>query len=225
MSAQSEPAHLPEPGPTYPSSSYPVHYSVEQPSQFTRLQLAIRVAAFLALGILGVSFGTVIMFAYLALPVFSASRMAAGVEPRAYIEQDGPRILGVLHWFAAISAWAGLVSERLPRHSPAEIVDVAIESDEARPGIGSALLRIFTGLPSAIVLGVLCWLGMFVWLWAALNILFTQRVGPHAFQYLLGLQRWSFRLLAYQASLVDEYPPFSFADVPPEALPRARVQM
>ena len=45
--------------------------------------------------------------------------------------------------------------------------------------------------------------------------------GPAAFNYLVGLQRWSIRLLAYQASLVDEYPPFSFADAPIE-MPTAR---
>jgi hypothetical protein len=67
------------------------------------------------------------------------------------------------------------------------------------------------------------WLGVFVWLWAALSILLFQRVGPHAFGYLVGVQRWSVRLLAYQASLVDEYPPFSFSDAPPAALPRADV--
>lgn len=39
--------------------------------------------------------------------------------------------------------------------------------------------------------------------------------------YLLGLQRWSVRMLAYQACLTDAYPPFSFADTPAVAEARA----
>jgi hypothetical protein len=92
----------------------------------------------------------------------------------------------------------------------------------ALPTPSSALWRVVTGLPSALVLAILCWIGVVVWLWAALTVLFTERVGRGAFNYLVGLQRWSIRLLAYQASLVDEYPPFSFSDVPPASLPTAR---
>lgn len=54
--------------------------------------------------------------------------------------------------------------------------------------------------------------GMLVWLWAALSILFTLHVGGGAFHFLEGLQRWTMRLLVYQASLVEAYPPFSFGD-------------
>jgi len=54
-------------------------------------------------------------------------------------------------------------------------------------------------------------------------ILVAQRVGPHAFAYLVGLQRWSIRLLAYQASLVDEYPPFSLSELASLPVATARV--
>ncbi len=63
---------------------------------------------------------------------------------------------------------------------------------------------------------------MFVWAWAALSILLWERVGPGAFDYLVGLQRWSIRLLAYQASLVDEYPPFSLSEAARPLPDRAR---
>jgi len=76
------------------------------------------------------------------------------------------------------------------------------------------LVRVITGLPSALALGFLCWIGVFVWMWAALTILFAERVGPGALAYLTGLQRWSVRLLVYQAGLVDAYPPFSLSDRP-----------
>jgi hypothetical protein len=148
--------------------------------------------------------------------------LGGGRKPADYVSEDGPRVLGLLRWFAALSAWVGLITDRLPARSPAETVSLAIEGSP-RPTPASAMWRVITGLPSALVLALLCWLGCLVWLWALLSILVRQQVGTWAFDYLVGLQRWSVRLLAYQASLVDEYPPFSFADAPPPALPTARV--
>jgi hypothetical protein len=204
-------------------NSYPVHYGVVHPYRFTRLQLAVRIVAFCALGVLGLSFGAVFLFAYLALPVFAASRLAAGRGPATYVAEDGRRVLAALRWFAAVSAWAGLIAEHLPGRAPDEVVSLSVEG-QAHPTPSSAMWRVLTGVPSALVLFVLGWIGSFVWLWAALSILFTQRVGPHAFHYLEGLQRWSVRLLVYQASLVDDYPPFTFADSPPSTLPFAQAR-
>lgn len=201
-------------------TSYPVRYDVTPPERFTRLQLLIRVLAFVALGALGLSFGSLFAFAYLALPVYAASRLAYRDDARAYLDEDGPRVVEGLHWLAALCAWAGLVSEALPGRQPDEAVHLRVESTAARPTSVSAILRTLLGLPSALILMVLYWIGALVWLWAALSILFTERVGRGAFDYLVGLQRWTLRLLAYQASLVEEYPPFSFSDTSP-SLPEA----
>jgi hypothetical protein len=201
-------------------TEYPVHYAIEHPERFSRLQLLVRVVAFWALGLVGLSFGTVFLFVYLALPVLAASRLV-GREPTAYLDHDGPRIVDALSWLAALAAWVGLIADRLPVRAPNETVKLEIERT-AHPTPSAVILRVVSGLPSALVLALLGCVGVFVWLWAALSILITERVGPVAFDYLVGLQRWSIRLLAYQASLVDEYPPFSFIDTPP-ALPTAGV--
>jgi hypothetical protein len=206
------------------TASYPVHYSVEHPPRFSRITLLVRVVAFIAIGVLGLSFGAIFGFAFLILPVIAAVRLSSR-DQRAYLQEDGPRIIGALRWLAALSGWAGLVAERLPNQSPEETVAIAVEDSPHRAATpGSAIWRIIAGIPSAIVLAILGWLGCFVWLWAALSILFTERVGAGAFNYLVGLQRWSIRLLAYQASLVDEYPPFSFSDAP-ASLPAARAMV
>jgi hypothetical protein len=201
-------------------SEYPVHYHVAQPARFTRLQLLVRVLAFLVLGIVGLSFGGAFFLAYVALPAFASIRLGAH-DADAYLREDGPRIANVLHWFAAICAWMGLITDRLPAHSPEETVELEIVRS-SHPTTGKALWRLLTGLPSAIALGVLGFIGTFVWLWAALSILVHERVGKGTFDFLVGLQRWALRLLAYQASLVDDYPPFSFGDVAPTALPPMR---
>lgn len=200
--------------------TYPVHYSIERPARFTRRQLLIRILAFCVLGMTGLSFGLLFAVGFFGLPVLAAMRLT-NRDSHLYTSEDSPDVIAVLRWFAAMSAWAGLVAEELPKSSPEETVRIDVAPD-ARPTPTSALFRIVSGIPSAFVLAVLGWLGCFVWLWAALSILFTERVGAGAFNYLVGLQRWSIRLLAYQASLVDEYPPFSFADDVPTSLPTAR---
>ena len=202
-------------------NTYPVRYFVERPARCTRLQLLVRMVAFCALGVLGITFGTLFAFAYLALPVFAASRLTGGRPAADYVTDDGPRVVRALTWFAAVSAWAALIAERLPGGARPEGVMIEVERG-ARPDPRIAILRVFAGLPSALALSFLCMIGVLVWMWAALTILVAERVGDHAYHYLAGLQRWSVRLLAYQASLVDDYPPFSFADTDPVSLPTAR---
>lgn len=203
------------------SATYPVHYHVDPPLRFTRLQLLLRFVAFCALGMIGLSFGAVFACAYVALPVLAAVRVSSrGGE--AYVQEDGQHVFSALRWFAAVSAWVGLITDQLPSKTPEETVKIEIEPTvHPHPTPSSAIWRVVTGLPSAFVLCVLGCIGAFVWMWAALSILFVQRVGAGAFHYLVGLQRWSIRLLAYQASLVDEYPPFAFSDLQSPSLPAA----
>jgi hypothetical protein len=195
---------------------YPVHYSAPRPERFRRVQLAIRILAFIVIGVIGLSLGLVFLVAYLALPVVAAARVAGGKDGAGYLEDDGPRVAAALRWFAAVYAWFGLVTDRIPLRRPEETVRVVIER-EGEPEAGSALWRIVTGIPSVLVLWVLGFFGMFVWIWSAIRILVSERVGDTALWYLTGLQRWAVRLLAYQASLVERYPPLSFEDEPPAA--------
>lgn len=199
---------------------YPVHLEVERPARYTRVQLFVRLAASMALGVLHLSLGTLFAAGYLLLPVYAASRMASLGSADAYARNDGPRVMRVLHWFTAVSAWGALVVETLPAQSPEETVRVTLDPTALRASPVSALLRVFTGALSALVLGALGCLGAFVWLWAAVTVLVRESVGESAFAYLLGLQRWGLRLLAYQACLVEQYPPFSFSDGAPVASTR-----
>jgi hypothetical protein len=189
-------------------TTYPVRFSVPRPARFTRVQLVVRIVLFSILGLLGLSQGVVFLAAYLALPAFAALRLSANRDPARYLAEDGARVLGVLRWFMAINAYFGLASDALPMRSPQETVRLDAEL-AARPDARSALWRIITGIPSALVLAVLGCIAGFVWLIAAVFVLVHQRYPDWAFAYLEGMQRWAARLLAYQASLVDEYPPFS----------------
>jgi hypothetical protein len=194
---------------------HPVHFDVVPPERFARVQLLVRLVAALALGMLGLSLGAVFLAAYLGLAVWAAVRVASLGGAARYLGEDGPRVLRALRWLGVVFAWMGLTAERLPARAPEEVVTLTIDAAAPRPTPGAAILRVFTGLPSLIVLALLGMVGGLVWLWAAVTILVEERVGAGAFRFLVGLERWALRLLAYQACLVDEYPPFSFADEPP----------
>lgn len=192
---------------------YPVHFIVDKPLRYSRTQLFVRVLALIVIGLLGTSLGSLFVAAWFLLPLIAAVRLA-GRDGGEYLAVDGPRIVRGLQWFAAIYAWFGLVTDRLPSRSPDETVELAIETG-GQPTSGSGLMRLLLGLPSALVLGLLGLIAPFVWLWAALSVLVNERVGAGTFEFLAGIQRWAVRLLAYQASLVDDPPPFSFEDTPP----------
>ncbi len=57
--------------------------------------------------------------------MLAAIRLGNGRD--RYSREDGPRIIAGLRWVAAISAWAGLVAEELPRNGPDQTVHVEVE--------------------------------------------------------------------------------------------------
>jgi hypothetical protein len=193
---------------------HPVHLAIEPSERFTRLQLLIRLLAFVVLGMLGLSLGGLFVAAYLVLPAIAAVRLTGRRDAARYLERDGPRLIAALRWFTAVYAWFGLATDKLPLRSPEETMRLEVRST-GRPTPGTALLRIVLGLPSALVLALLGVMGWLVWLWAALTVLVRERVGEGALSFLIGMQRWAVRLLVYQASLVEEYPPFSFEETLP----------
>lgn len=193
-------------------STYPVHYIVDRPARFMRIQVVTRILAAVVLGVLGTSMGALFLVAYLALPVYAASRLA-GRGGVSYLLEDGPRVARGLRWFCAVAAWFGLVSDTLPGASPDEDVHITIVP-VGQPTAASALWRLVMGLPSALALALVAVVGALVWLWSALRVLLDEQVGASEHAFLTGLQRWGARLLAYQASLVDVYPPFSFDEGP-----------
>ncbi len=71
------------------------------------------------------------------------------------------------------------------------------------------LVKWLLAIPHYIVLAFLAFVGVFVGFIAVILVVLTGRFPRWAFDYLVGLGRWSARVTAYVMLQVDAYPPFS----------------
>ncbi|AGP35918.1 hypothetical protein BE04_14895 [Sorangium cellulosum] len=199
-------------------TSYPVTFAVARPWKLDRIQLLARVLLLTALSLAGVTLGFVMTLAYLVLPAVASALVYQKGSAR-FLAEDGPRLTRALAWLEAAFAYLFLLTDKLPLDRPAEAARLDIDPTGA-PTAKGALLRLFTSLPSAIVLALLSCAAYLAWLVSAVSILFTERVPTVIYDFQCGVLRWQARLLAYHASLVDKYPPFAFDPGPMDGTPR-----
>lgn len=193
-------------------TSYPVSFSVTRPERFDRLGLGLRIVLLLVLSVVGITMGAIFGLLYLGLPVVAAIALRHGDTARFHAE-DAPRLTRALRWVMGASAYLALLTDRFPE-TDADVrfaIEPGAWSFAGRgPTVGGALVRILSGIPSALVLGILGFAAWVVWLVAAVLILFTEHYPEGLFAFQCGVLRWQARLLAYQASLVEAYPPYVF---------------
>lgn len=188
------------------TTRYPVDIEVTPPPRYERIQLLLRFAILIALGIAGVSMGWLFGLLYLFLPVVAAVAIASH-GPSGYLEESGA-LRRVLAWVVSLQAYMLLVTDRFPVGAEAPGMHMTIEPGGA-PTATHALLRWFASIPSALLLmvfgivsGVLCFVG-------ALFVLFTETQPAGIVRFQIAMVRWLARLLGYHASLVEPYPPFT----------------
>lgn len=185
----------------------PVLVDVQSPARFQRDQLLARIALGLALAILGVSLGWIIGVLYLVIPVGVAVCVAALGTTR-YRDTVMPRVRRAVEWLLGASAYLLLLTDWLPA-AGVKPIDVELRMTGS-PTIVSALGRLLLSIPSLVVLMVLTVISQLVWLGAAIFVVLGARMPRMFLAYQRGVLRWQAHLLAYHASLVDEYPPFQF---------------
>ena len=188
------------------AADYPVTFDVTRPEKFERPQLFLRIIVYFILSF-------VLGLAYLGFPVLAAIWISQKGSQK-FLEEDAPKIKGWLHWIIALYAYLYILSDRFPSDSADENVRLDIQVGGS-PSVGSALLRLIFSIPSALVLGVLGWVASVVWIIAAVQILMTETYSQGLYDFQRGVVRWNARLLAYHASLTDQYPPFAL-DTGPE---------
>jgi hypothetical protein len=181
--------------------SDPVTFDLDRPPVFRRAHVALRVVLLVVVSWIGHPFGLL----WLGLPVIAAIFIAQK-DGRRYLDEDGPKLIGVLGWIVSVLAYLALLTDRLPGGG-SQPVRFQVERSGS-PTVRSALLRILYALPSLIVLAILGFVGAIVWVIAVVLILINERYPESFWRFLLALVRWEAWLLAYLASLVDRYPPF-----------------
>ncbi len=187
--------------------AYAATFDVQQPQQFDKAQVVLRVLVVFVLSFLQIG-NIVLGGAYLLLPVIAAVLIAQkGAERYLAEAETGPTKW--LRYLLGFYSYMALATDKIPTKEPEKVVQLNVQTTGS-PTVGSTLLRIILAIPHAIVLGIVGIAFAVVWLIAAISILINGTYPDWAFNFIRGYLRWNARLFAYMASLVDEYPPFSF---------------
>ena len=179
-----------------------VSFDLERPPTFQRAHVFLRIALLIVIGWVSHPFGLL----WLGVPVVAAILVAQKGGER-YLDEDGPTVSRILGWVVAVIAYLALLTDRLPgREEPG--IRFEIERSGS-PTVGSALLRILYVIPNLIVLALLVLLGSIVWFFGLVLVLVSERYPESVWRFLCGIVRWEANVLAYLASLTDQYPPFA----------------
>lgn len=188
------------------TSNDPVSVEVASPVRFDRIQLLLRMILSIGLAWIGITTGWLVCMLFVALPVIAAITITTNGSER-YSEEIGPGVARVLAWLLQLCAFMLLLVDRFPTENDGP-VRITFRFT-GKPTVGSALARLLTSIPSGLVLGVLWFVSGVLWVIAAFSVLVTETVPGAILGYQRGILRWNARLVAYHASLVEEYPPFA----------------
>jgi hypothetical protein len=182
----------------------PVRLDATQPASYDRAQLVLRLVIMVLMGMVGCTLGWLFGVLYLGLPAVAAIAISRR-DGAAYLADVGPRVVRALRWVLALYAYLGLVTDQPPT-SEAELgVELEVTLGGA-PTPTSALFRLITSIPAALILVLLGAVSAAVWVIAAIWALAVRTVPAVLFDYQRGVLRWQARLFAYHASLVDRSP-------------------
>ncbi len=205
-----------------PDAPYPVQYSVDYPDRplnrlttFFRLFMVIPIAIVLALiegsvsatveegGRTATAVGLVVL-PTLLLIVFRQN------YPRWWFDWN----LELLRFSARVGVYLALMDDRYPSTDEHQAVHLDFAYPDARNELNRwlPLVKWLLAIPHYVVLFFLYIAAFFVVIAAWFAILFTGRFPRGMFDFLVGVARWTNRVVAYAHVLVtDRYPPFRLA--------------
>jgi hypothetical protein len=201
--------------------SYPLRYSVDYPDRpLNRLTTFFRIFTVIPIAIV---LGVVSHATYGGWNDNGAAYVAAGGLLFA-----GPLLMILFRkkyprwWFdwnhelmrftQRVVAYGTLMSDVYPSTDEQQYVHLDIDYPDAETDLsrGMPLVKWFLAIPHYFVLIFLYIAAFFVVIYAWFAILFTGRYPRSAFNFVMGVERWALRVIAYAFILVtDKYPPFS----------------
>ncbi len=220
------------------SLSYPLQIEGRldaQPSRWLWLvKWVLLIPHFVALLFLWIAFVATTVVAFFAI-------LFTGRHPRALFKFK----VGVLRWSWRVCFYAynALATDRYPPFTLADVEDYPARLDVQYPqqlSRGLVLVKWWLlALPQYLIVGVFAggtlaginaahhhggWssggglIGLLV-LMAAVVLLFTGRYPRSIFEFVMGMNRWVYRVIAYAALMTDEYPPLRLDMGGPEPEP------
>jgi hypothetical protein len=202
------------------NNTYPVHLKGELSEPPSRALWLVKwlliVPHLIVLAALAVAFVVLTVIAFFAI-------LFTGKYPRRLFDFN----VGVLRWGWRVGfySYGALATDTYPPFS-LKSVDYPADLEIAYPEKlknGLVLVKWFLAIPHYAVLaaltgwavgnaggaglpfiGLLCVLLIIV----AVLLLFTGKYHRDIFQLVMGIQRWSYRVIAYVALMTDDYPPF-----------------
>ncbi len=195
MSVEAAPAAAPE---------YPLRYDVEYPEELSRWLIFVKwllaIPHIIILYALGIASSVVGFIAFFAI-----------LFTKRYPQGLFDFVVNVSRWGANVGAYSGLLRDEYPPFSwePGQYavtyeVDYPEELNRWLP-----LIKWLLAIPHYIVLLFLFIAVYFAYIIAWFAILFTKRFPRGLFDFIVGVNRWNYRVGAYTGLLRDEYPPFS----------------
>jgi hypothetical protein len=213
---------------TEPTVDYPARLTIEHPERLSRLTTLVRplwaVPILIVYGILtssGSSRTVVVDEAgEVVRTVSNGSGSIAGglfiatllliLFRRRYPKWWFDFALELQRFGARIGAYLALLTDRYPSTEDEQSVHLELDYPDAQTlNRGLPLVKWLLAVPHYLVLAVL-WLGLAIAVLIAwFAILFTGRYPRPLFDYVVGVARWTLRVVAYAGLLItDEYPPF-----------------
>jgi hypothetical protein len=171
-----------------------------------------------------------IAFVVLTVVAFFAI-LVTGRYPRAIFDFN----VGVMRWSWRVGfySYSALGTDRYPPFTLADVPDYPARLEiEQPPELSRGLVLVkwwLLALPHYLIVGVFAggaWAGMNVaggndWTWSsgggligllvcigAVVLLFTGRYPRSLFDFVMGMNRWCYRVAAYATLMTDDYPPF-----------------
>jgi hypothetical protein len=204
---------------------YPVSLSVDYPDRelnrltsFFRLIVIIPIAVLLCLvsgavwesgegqqWVVNLSAGGVLFLATMLMLVFKRK------YPRWWFDWN----MALTKFGARVGAYLALLRDEYPSTDEDQAVHIEIPYPDARKDLNQwlPLVKWFLAIPHYIILFFLGIAAIFVVIIAWFAVLFTGRYPKGLFDFVVGVMRWSLRVMAYAALLTtDEYPPFTLGE-------------
>jgi hypothetical protein len=196
--------------------NYPVTFNITQPVKFQRIQIALRFIIVFLLSIIN-TLCYIYTSLYLVIP-FVASLLISQKGAEKYLQENHTNITKWLSYLIGFNAYLGLLTDKFPIDNAFNHFDLKV-TPGGKPTIGDPLLRIILALPHFIALIVVAIPFVVLYPLAAIFILATENYPDFLYSYFRGYIRWQTRVYFYLTAVVEEYPPFSFADTKKEEPP------